>query len=58
MANIIIKTSERRAAEARTMREFGIDARKSTAEQREYAERITADERVLKKEFKRMEEKQ
>ena len=57
MANIIIKSGEHRAAEAQTLREFGIDARKSTPQQREMAEQITADNKRADKEFKRMEEK-
>jgi hypothetical protein len=56
MAHIIVKGEERRAAEARTLREFGISPLRATAEQREYAERITADNSVMAKEFNRMEE--
>jgi hypothetical protein len=56
MANIIIRRDERRAAEAQTLREFGIDARTATAQQREYAAQITADNRRIGKEFNRMEE--
>jgi len=55
MANIIIKSDERLNAEAATLHEFGIAQKYATIEQREYAEQITASEKDLKKEFKRME---
>ena len=56
MANIITKSDERRAAEALTLREFGISAQSATAQQREMAAQITADNRRIEKEFNRMEE--
>ncbi len=55
-ANVIIKGDERRAAEAQTLREYGIDPRTASREQREYAERITADNREAASQFNRMEE--
>ena len=57
MANLIIKSDERRAAEAGTLREFGINVRRASSEQREMAEQITADNRTAEKEFRRMEGK-
>jgi hypothetical protein len=57
MPSVHIKSDDRRADEARTLREYGIDARTATAAQREYAEQITASEKLAKKEFDRMEEK-
>jgi hypothetical protein len=56
MVGIIVKSDRRKAAEAKTLREFGIDARVATGEQREYAEQITADNKVVVKELRRMEE--
>ena len=57
MVNVIIKSDERRAAEARALREYGLDSRTANAEQREMAARVAADSRVMEKEFRRMEEK-
>ena len=57
MTNVIIKGNERRAAEAATLREFGIDPRNATGEQRDMAAQITADNRRSEAEFNRMEEK-
>ena len=57
MANIHIKTAERRSAEATTLREFGVGVICATAEQREYAEQIAADNRSIDSIFRRMEEK-
>ena len=54
MPNIIIKKTERKTAEAQTLREFGINPNSANAQQREYAEQITADNRTIKKELKRM----
>jgi hypothetical protein len=53
----IIKSDERRAAEAQTLREFGVNAQTANAEQREYAEHITAGNKHWNKEFQKMEEK-
>ena len=55
MVNVIIKTDERKAAEASTLREFGIRS-DGNAEQREMAAKVTADNLIIKKEFRRMEE--
>ena len=57
MVGIIIKSDERRAAEARPLQEFGISSGNATGEQRDYAECVTLGERVMKREFERMEEK-
>jgi len=57
MANVHIKSGERREAEAAALREFGLDARTANAEQREMAAQVTADNSRAAKELNRMEEK-
>lgn len=57
MANIIIKSDERREAAARTLAEYGIDYSRASGEQREMAEQFNADFKPFAKEFQRMEEK-
>jgi hypothetical protein len=57
MANVIIKTDERRAAERASLRAYGIDPRRATPLQRNYAERIVADEREMKNEVNLIREK-
>ena len=56
MANIIIKTEERKIAAARTLAEYGIDYNKATSEQKEMAEQYNADFEPFAREFRRMEE--
>lgn len=55
MAQIIIKTDERRAYEARIMRDFG--GNKNSSADRESAEVIAARTKEAVAELKRMEEK-
>ena len=54
MANIIIKTDEQRAHEAKVLNSYGVNPKTATSEQREYAREIsrqTADiERRMKNE--------
>lgn len=57
MANIIIKSDERREAAARTLAEYGIDYSRASSEQREMAEQFNADFKPFAKEFQRMEGK-
>jgi hypothetical protein len=57
MANVIIKTDDRKVAESTTLREYGISPENATQAQREFAEHITANERDMRKDFNRMEEK-
>lgn len=55
MANIIIKSDERRADEARVMEQFGQNCRAATSETREQAECIAAKTREAFKEMEKME---
>lgn len=45
MANVIIKSDERKAHEAYVLKTFGTTAEKATAEQQECAEQIAHDTR-------------
>lgn len=56
MANIIIKSDERRRETARTLAEYGISYSQATSEQKEMAEQFNSDFRPFAKEFVRMEE--
>ena len=55
MANIIIKSDERRAYEDRVMRSFGVNP--ANREQREAAEIVAARSREAYNNLKQMEEK-
>lgn len=55
MANIIIKSDERRASEARVMEQFGHNSRTATSETREQAECIAARTQEAYKEMQKME---
>lgn len=57
MANVIIKSDERKRETARTLAEYGIDYRRATSEQKEMAEQFNSDFKPFAKEFNRMEEK-
>lgn len=55
MANVIIKSEERKAHEEKVMRSFGVNP--ASREQREAAEIIAARSREAYGELKRMEDK-
>lgn len=55
MANVIVKSDERRAFEAKVMRDFGVNPADSA--RREAAEAVAARSREAYQELKRMEEK-
>ena len=40
MANVIIKSDERRSREAQTLRQYGVNPGQATAQQREWADSI------------------
>lgn len=41
MANVIVKSDERRRQEATTLRQYGVNPVRATAQQREWAESIS-----------------
>ena len=47
MANIIIKTDQRRAQEAKVMRQFGYDPRRASSAVKEQMECIAAKDREI-----------
>lgn len=51
MANVIIKTDEQRAHEAKIMKSYGVNPQKATAEQHEYAREISRHTTEIKKEM-------
>lgn len=57
MANIIIKSDERRAYENKVMRDFGYSPAHASAERREQAEAVAARSAEAVRELKRMEGK-
>lgn len=57
MANIIIKSDERRTYEAKVRRSFGVDSPYASKERREAADFVAARSQEAYKELKKMEEK-
>lgn len=55
MANVIIKTDERRAFEEKVMRDFGVNPAAASSERREAAEAVAARSQEAYAELKRME---
>ena len=51
MANVIIKTDQQKAAEAKILKDFGQNPSSATREQREYAQEIARRTIELKKEM-------
>lgn len=49
MANIIIKSGQQKTAEARVLREFGVNPKVATSQQREYAQEIARRTSEIKK---------
>lgn len=57
MANVIIKSDERRAFEEKVMRDFGVNPGSADSAHREAAEAVAARSQEAYKELKRMEGK-
>jgi hypothetical protein len=51
MAYVIIKTDQQKAAETKVLKDFGINQRSATKEQREYAQEIARRTLELKKDM-------
>jgi|GEM_PF-1151686 len=52
MANVIIKTDEQRAHEAKILKSYGINPQRATAEQRECAREISRHTAEIKKKWR------
>lgn len=52
MANVIIKSDERRSQEATTLRQYGVNPGLATAQQREWAESISGRTRDFERKVK------
>ena len=51
MANVIIKTDEQKAYEAKILKSYGVNPQRATAEQRECAREISRHTAEIKKEM-------
>ena len=53
MANVIIKTDERKAHEERVLASYGVNPRTATSEQREYAQQISRETAEIERKIRR-----